>query len=213
MFSLRTRWIISLAVIALAAGCAKIGSLPEFGFGSESVEERRIVELMNWHSARAEVYKKFETIFTARAIFLSEEVKRAAGEWEARTKLLDPDEKKALFDRVVAPVANQIEFLLGFYTPDDSNEHLERGDTEWRIKLQLPNGEIIKASCFGVSTTEEKMYMRFLRWDLSWSKLYKICFPRSVGWADPEAMGVTLIISGPRGRGEMNIKTQSPLEY
>jgi len=205
--------ILSIIILALAFGCQSINPLPQFSFSGETPEERRISELMQWHSSRVEVYKGFETVFTARVLFLSDEVKRLTYEWEAKTKLLDPKEKAELFEKTATPLENQIEFLLGFYTPDDSKEMLEQGDAEWRVKLQLPNGEIIRASCFGVGSTEENMYMRILRWDLSWSKLYKLCFPRSRGWVDPEAKGVTLIITGPRGHGAMHIKTQPPLDY
>ncbi len=214
LFTTLTKWaILAISILALAFGCQSINSLPQFSFSGQTPEERRIAELMQWHASRVEVYKGFETVFTARALFLSDEVKRLTYEWEAKTKLLDPTEKAELFEKTAAPLENQIEFLLGFYTPDDSNEKLEQGDAEWRVKLRLPNGEIIRASCFGVGFAEENMYMRILRWDLSWSKLYKLCFPRSRGWVDPEAKGVTLIISGPRGRGEMLINTQPPLDY
>ncbi len=211
---MKLRWIIlSFVALTLTFGCQSINPLTQFSFSGETPEERRISELMQWHSSRVEVYKGFETVFTARALFLSDEVKRLTHEWEAKTKLLDPKEKAELLGKTATPLENQIEFLLGFYTSDDSNEKLERGDAEWSIKLQLPNGEMISASCFGVDPTEENMYMSILRWDLSWSKLYKLCFPRSRGWVDPEAKGLTLVISGTRGHGEMYIKTKPPLDY
>lgn len=210
---MRMRWLIPLIVIALTAACSSTISLPKLNLSGQTPDERRIAELMKWHSSRVEVYKGFETVFTARVLFLSDEVKRLTHEWEAKTKLLNPKEKAELLGKTAVPLENQIEFLLGFYTSDDSNEKLERGDAEWSIKLQLPNGEMISASCFKVDPTEENMYMSILRWDLSWSKLYKLCFPRSRGWVDPEAKGVTLVISGTRGHGEMYIKTQPPLDY
>ncbi len=202
-----------LAVVLAAAGCSSIKNLPGISLSGETEQERRISGLMRFHSDRVEIYKGFETVFTARVLFLSPEIRKQVGEWEAKTKLLDPEEKGKFFEDVVSPKENQIEFLLGFYTPDDTSKTLEQAGAEWRVKLILPNGEILAASCFGVGSGEEDIYMHFLRWDLSWSKLYRICFPRSLGWADPEGDGVTLIISGPRGRGEMRIKTQPPLEY
>ena len=211
---MKLRWIIlSFVALTLAFGCQSINPLPQFGFTEESLEEHQISNLMQWHSSRVEVYKGFETVFTARAMFISEEIKNLAFEWEAKSKLLDPDEKRELYRETATPLGHSVEFLLGFYTPDDSKERLGHGESEWRVKLRLNDGEIIRSSCFVVGSSEENMYMRFLRWDLSWSKLYKLCFPRSRGWIDPEAEGVTLVISGPRGHGEMFIKTQPPLEY
>jgi len=197
----------------MAFGCQSINPLPQFGFTGETPEEHRITDLMQWHSSRIEVYNGFETVFTARTMFISEEIKSLALEWEAKSKLLDPDEKKELYRETMAPLEHNVEFLFGFYTPDDSKERLGQGEGEWRVKLRLQNGEILKSSCFSVGSTEENMYMRFLRWDLSWSKLYKLCFPHTRGWIDPEAKGVTLVVTGPRGQGEMYIKTQPPLDY
>lgn len=210
---MRSALTLVLAAVLATAGCSSINTLSQISFSGESQQERKISDLMRYHSGRVEVYSGFETMFTARALFLSPEIRRLAVEWEAKTKLLDPDEKMKLFKGVVEPRENQIIFLLGFYTADTDGKTLEKGDAEWKVKLRLPNGEILKASCFEAGSAEENIYMRFLRWDLSWSKLYRICFHRSVGWADPEGKGVTLVISGSRGRGEIHIRTQPPLEY
>jgi hypothetical protein len=55
-----------------------------------------------------------------------------------------------------------------------------------------------------------KIYMRFLEWDMSWSRLYMLCFPYDPDVHEPDEGKVTLIISGPQGRGEIELMTAPP---
>lgn len=190
------------------AGCQSLN--PIQSLTSVTPEERHLADLMKWHSGEVQVYKKFETVFTARAVYLSEEVKEAAAQWEARSRLMTPEEKEALQDRLVRKRPGNLEFLLGFYTPQDELNVLEQDNGPWITYLKYPSGEMKRASCFGAGGDEQKVYQRFLRWDLSWSKLYILCYPDTEE-AFRDSDGVArLVITGPAGTGEMAIKLFPP---
>ena len=73
-------------------------------------------------------------------------------------------------------------------------------NTLWIPYLKSEDGSTKRAACFGVGDEEARIYMRFLRWDLSWSKLYMLCFPYDPEKGDPAPEAVALVISGPQGR-------------
>lgn len=191
-----------LAAAFAAASCAPINPLPRFGFDEVSREEQAIAAEMRGYTSRVEVYRQFRTLFTARSLYLAPAVRKAAAGFEAKSRLLDPAETKALTDRIVAPGAEKAEFLIGFYSPEEARSRLEDPAGGWEILLRLADGRRLKATCLLAGAKEGDPFMRFLRWDLSWSRLYRVCFPISP--EDPALLGtVTLLLAGPEGSGEM----------
>ncbi|MGD8353884.1 MAG: hypothetical protein PVJ01_06925, partial [Pseudomonadota bacterium] len=140
--------------IAVLIGCKAINPLPNFGVGGESPEEVRMNKLIKWHSGRVEVYKDFRTVFTARAVYLSDEIRRIAVDWEARTKLMDPEERKIFEKRYLGGDEDLIRILVGFYTPSEELNDLDTENTEWIPVLKNQDGTIKRASCFGVGDEE-----------------------------------------------------------
>jgi len=195
-------------VLLLLAGCSGLNPIPKLT--GVTPEVSRIKELMEWHSGNVEVYRSFQTIFTARAVYLSDEIKRSAVEWEARSKLMTPEEKDSLMKTIANPYPGQLTFLLGFYTPDDDQNVLEQDGAPWVTYLKYPFGDRSRASCFGYGQEEGKIFLRFLNWDLSWSKLYLVCYPDSEALHTPFSEGVKLIITGPGGTGEIDLKIIPP---
>jgi hypothetical protein len=197
------------AVLVTMPGCASINPLPPLGFDQVSREERDIAERIRLFSARVEVYREFRTVFTARTLFLAPEVRRAAAAWESRSRMLDPAETAAVVQRIVAADSDRIEFLVGFYASDEARSRLEDPAGGWEIYLGLADGRRLRANCLLVETQEGAPYLRFLRWDLSWSRLYRVCFPVSPDDPVP-ARGMTLVIAGPDGKGEMVLIPPAP---
>lgn len=195
-------------VLLLLAGCA--GLNPVATLIGVTPEEARMKELMQWHSGKVEVYRNFQTIFTARALFLSDEIKKSAVEWEAMSRLMTPEEKEKLMKTIANSYPGQLTFLLGFYTPDDDMNVLEQDGAPWITYLKYPFGNRNRASCFGYGQEEGKIFLRFLKWDLSWSKLYLVCYPDSEALHTPFSEGVKLIITGPGGTGEIDLKIIPP---
>jgi hypothetical protein len=203
-------YAILLAGLLIMPGCQSVNPLPGFGLVKSTPEENRIREQLKWHSGKVEVYKDFRTIFTARAVFISEEIRRSVVDWEARTKLMTPDEKKELLTSTYGENSNVHQVVLGFYTPDSDLNDLEQENSRWIVYLESPDGAVSRATCLGVDDDEVKMYMRFLKWDLSWSRLYLLCFPgdslddfQQEGW-------IKLVISGPTGQGGIPLRTVPP---
>ncbi len=210
---MRTPMVLAAALLlatpAVLAGCAAMNPLPQLGFDPAVREEKDIAERMRLFTARVETYREFRTVFTARALFLAPEVRQAAAAWEAKSRLLDPAETAAASERIVASAGDRVEFLVGFYAPDDGKNRLEAPAGGWEIYLGLADGRRFRASCLLAGEQESVPYMRFLRWDLSWSRLYLVCFP--VSPADPAlARGMTLVIAGPDGNGEMALTLPNP---
>lgn len=196
--------------LLIMSGCQSVNPLPGFGLVKNTPEESRIREHLKWHSGRVEVYKDFRTIFTARAVFISEEIRQSVVNWEAKSRLMSPDEKEEFFKNTFKGGKNSHQVLLGFYTPDRDFNDLDQEKSRWIAYLEGPDGAVTKATCYGVDDDEEKMYMRFLEWDLSWSRLYLLCFPvdslddlQQDGWTK-------LVISGPTGQGEIRLRTTPP---
>jgi hypothetical protein len=196
--------------MAVFIGCKSLNPLPNFGVGGTSPEEVRMTKLIKWHSGRVEVYRDFRTVFTARAVYLSDEIRRIAVDWEARTKLMNPEERRVFEKRYLSDEENLIRILVGFYTPSEEQNDLDMDNTLWIPVLKNKDGSLRRASCFGVGDEEAKIYMRFLRWDLSWSRLYLLCFPYDPESSDPISDIVTMVISGPEGQGEIELRTAPP---
>jgi hypothetical protein len=202
---------VLLVILAMAlAGCRAVNPLSGFGFVKSTPEENRIRKLMKWHSGRVEVYKDFQTIFTARAVYISDEIRQAAVDWEARSRLMNPDEKDDLYGNTFRGDPDVVQILLGFYTPDEDLNDLDETESVWIPYLKNPDGTVTRATCFGVGSEEGRIYMRFLEWDLSWSRLYLLCFPKASsshvhgdGW-------INLVISGPKGQGEVRLRAIQP---
>ena len=200
---------LPLVLIFLLSGCQSINPLPNFGVGQSSPEENRIQKLMRWHSGRTEVYREFRTVFTARAVYLSEDIQRSVVEYESRTKLMSPDERMELEERL-AGTGGSIKLLLGFYTPNEDYNDLVSEGSVWTPHLKNPDGTVTRASCSSVDEDEAKIYMRFLEWDLAWSRLYMLCFPYDTSVHEPDDGRIDLVISGPQGRGEIQLNTTPP---
>ena len=207
--AMRSLLLATLATAFLVGGCQSMNPLPNFGIGQSTPEESRIRKLMKWHSGRVEVYREFKTVFTARAVYLSEDIQRSVIEFESRSKLMNPDERKELEKRMAGD-GESFNILLGFYTPNDEFNDLVGEGSVWTPHLKSNDGTVTMAACFSVDDDEAKIYMRFLEWDLSWSKLYMLCFPYDPNIHDPDDDQIVLVISGPQGRGEIHLKTTSP---
>jgi hypothetical protein len=201
--------LFTVAMFFLSAGCQSINPLPSFGVGQASPEESRIQKLMKWHSGRTEVYREFRTVFTARAVYLSEDIQRSIVEFESRTKLMNPDERTELEEQL-AGTEGTFKILLGFYTPNEDFNDLVSETSVWTPHLKSTDGTVTRASCFSVDEDVTKIYMRFLEWDLSWSRLYMLCFPYDADVHKPDDRQIELVISGSKGRGEILLNTTPP---
>jgi hypothetical protein len=202
--------VFMITLTCILAGCQAINPLPRYGLGNQPAEESQIYKLMKWHSGRVEVYKDFRTVFTARAVYISGEIHRVAVDWEARSRLMSPEEREGLFKSTLKGGENSLHILLGFYTPQDDLNDLDQSESAWIPYLKNPDGTITRATCYGIGGEEGKIYMRFLEWDLSWSRLYLLCFPITPDVPQLEGDFLTLVISGPRGQGEIRLRTVPP---
>lgn len=204
--------VLLLAGLLSILGCQSVNPLPGFGLVKNTPEETRIRELLKWHSGKVEVYRDFRTIFTARAVFISDEIRQSVVEWEARSKLMSPDEKEELLNSTYREKHGIHQLLLGFYTPDRDLNDLEQEDSRWVAYLENSDGAVSRATCLEVNDDELKMYMRFLEWDLSWSRLYLLCFPDDSLDNFQEDGWLKLLISGPTGQGAIRLRTTEPLK-
>jgi len=195
---------VLVVTVLILSGCQT------FGLVDKTVEENRIKTHMKWHSGRVEVYRHFRTIFRARAVYISDEIRLGAVDWEARTRLMDPEEKEELYRNTFKGERDVHQLLLGFYTPERDLNDLEETDTSWIPYLESPDGTVTRAACFSLAGDEAKIYMRFLEWDLSWSRLYVLCFPRDSMERSEGDGWVKLVISGPAGQGEILLRTDPP---
>jgi|GEM_PF-5981801 len=208
-FLVRVLMILAASAVLGWAGCRSINPFPVFGVGATN-QETRIARLMEWHSGRVEVYKDFRTVFTARAVYISDEIRSLVVDWEARSRLLNPDEKQALLEDTFAGSEASVQILLGFYTPDYTLNNLETKASPWVLYLERPDGSIRRAVCKSVREEEVKIFMQFLNWDLSWSRLYLLCFPGEPDAFSGEGGKIDLVISGPKGVGKIPLRTVSP---
>ncbi len=199
-----------LSLLLLFTGCQSINPLSKFGVVDATPEEARIRKLMKWHSGRVEVYREFRTVFTARAVYLSDEIQELATDWEAKSKLMSPEERAVLEKRFLGDDAQLIKVLVGFYSPEEEHNDLSRGNSDWITYLKNPDGTVTRATCLDVDEENARIYMRFLKWDLSWAKLYLLCFPFSPDLHTPEDGWLSMVISGPQGQGEIRLQVAPP---
>ena len=135
--------ILAVAAVCGWAGCQSVNPLPGFGLGKTSPQENQVRKLMEWNSGRVEVYKDFRTVFTARAVYISDEIRSLAVDWEAKSRLLSPDEKEDLFEETFRGNREVVQILLGFYTPDEDLNDLDRESSSYlachrRARRQRP---------------------------------------------------------------------------
>ncbi len=201
---------VLLSLIILFTGCQSINPLPSFGVGDGTPEEAKIRKLMKWHSGRVEVYKGFRTVFTARAVYLSEEIQRLTVDWEARSRLMSPEERVAFEKKSLGDGTPLIKVLVGFYTPEEEQNDLSTENSVWIPYLKNPDGTVTRGTCLDVDENNARIYMRFLKWDLSWSKLYILCFPYSPDLHNPEDGWLSMVISGPPGQGDIRLQINPP---
>ena len=204
--------VVALLLITLFMGCQSMNPLPNFGVDDPTPEEARVRMLMKWHSGRVEVYHEFRTVFTARAVYLSDEIRNLAADWEARSKLMSPEERKAFEKEFLKDDAPLIKVLVGFYTPEEDQNDLSRKGSLWIPYLNNPDGSVTRATCLDVDEDNARIFMRFLNWDLSRSKLYILCFPFSPERHSPEDGWVSMMISGPSGVGEIRLQIAPPVD-
>jgi hypothetical protein len=201
-----------LICLTTAVGCQSMNPLPNFGVGDASPEEAKIRKLMEHHSGRVEVYRDFRTVFTARAVYLSDEIQELAANWEARSKLMNPEERAVFKKQFLGGDTPVIKVLVGFYTPEEEQNDLSGKNSAWVTYLKHSDGTVTRATCLDVDEENTRIYMRFLKWDLSWSKLYFLCFPYSTGPDSPDNEFVSMMISGPQGAGEIRLQISTPAD-
>ena len=199
-----------LSLIILVTGCQSLNPLPSFGVGDGTPEEARVKKLMKWHSGRVEVYREFRTVFTARAVYLSDEIQRLAMDWEARSRLMSPEERAAFEKKFLGDDTPLIKVLVGFYTPEEEQNDLSAENSVWIPYLKNSDGTVTRGTCLDVDENSTRIYMRFLKWDLSWSKLYLLHFPYSPDLHNPEDGWLSMVISGPPGQGEIRLQVIPP---
>lgn len=207
--AMRTAALLMTMTLFLS-GCQSINPLPNFGVGSAAPEETKIRKLMKWHSGRIEVYREFRTIFTARAVYLSEEIQSLAAEWEAKSKLMNPEERAAFEKKFLGEDSEVLKVLVGFYTPQEQMNDLSSENSVWIPYISKPDGTVIRAACLDVDEINTRIYMRFLEWDLSWSKLYLLCFPYPADRLETEDGWISLVISGAQGQGTIRLRFDPP---
>jgi len=201
----------SLLLLAFGTGCHYLNPLSELGVGNSTPEEGRIKQLMKWHSGHAEVYQNFRTVFTARAVYLSDEIQKLAADWEVKSRLMTPEEQRTFEKKFLGKGQGFINILLGFYTPREEVNNLGDKNSSWTLYLKNTDGTIVRATSFGVKEVNARPYMRFLKWDLSWSRLYMLHFPSPDVTPDAEGR-ITLVISGLQGHGEISMRFKPPVE-
>lgn len=209
-FLVRAISVLAAAAVLGSVGCKAVNPLPGFGLGATTAEESRVKKLIDWHSGRVEVYKDFRTVFTARSIYLSDEIRALLVDWEARSRLLTPEEKQAMSEDIFMGPQNSVQILLGFYTPDSDLNNLEKEGTSWVAYLEKADGTIRRAVCKSVEEEKAKVFMRFLKWDLSWSRLYLLYFPGEPGEAVEGEGWINFVISGPKGQGKIPLRSAGP---
>lgn len=192
------------------SGCQSMNPLPAFGVGDAAPEEARIGKLLKWHSGRVEVYRGFRTVFTARAVYLSDEIQRLAADWEARSTLMNPEERAAFEKTFLGENTNVIKVLVGFYTPEEQMNDLSDENSFWIPYINNPDGTVIRAACLDADENITRIYMRFLQWDLSWSRLYLLCFPYQGERLETEDGWISMMISGAQGRGTIRLRFDPP---
>ena len=103
-----------------------------------------------------------------------------------------------------------VKILLGFYTPEEDQNDLSLENSQWIPYLINPDGSVTRTSCIDVDEENGRIYMKFLKWDLSWSKLYLLCFPYSPELHEPPDGLFRLVISGSQGQGEIRLQAAPP---
>jgi len=151
-------------------------------------------------------------MFTARAVYLSDAIQRMAVDWEARSKLMSPEERAELEREVLGQDPRPIKVLVGFYTPEEEQNNLSESNSIWIPYLQNNDGTVTRAACTDMSEDNARLYMRFLRWDLSWSKLYLLCFQSTPDLQVSDDGWINMVISGPQGQGEIRLQVVPPDE-
>ena len=127
-------------------------------------------------------------------------------DWEAKSRLLSPEEKEKLFEDTFRGNRDVVQILLGFYTPDEDLNDLDQKNSAWIPYLENSDGAVTRAVCNRIEGDEANIYMRFLEWDLSWSRLYLLCFPKGSGAYLHEDGWLNLVISGPKGQGKIRLR-------
>lgn len=204
----RSVFPVIAACLLLAIECRPVAPGPGIEYGFATEREREISAVFRRHTGRVEVYRGYLNVFSARALYLSREVTEAAVDWEADSRLLSPEAKERIY-RLASPEDERcIRFLVAFYARGNGVS-LEHPDSPWQIRMVGPDGRYVEADRISTADKVGPIYLRFLPWDLSWSKLYLVCFPPTEGEADPDGRGVDLLFTGPDGRGGMHIMTRS----
>jgi hypothetical protein len=119
--------------LALAVGSSCAGKNSNIAF---SLKRDRILDDVKRSTRNVKVYRELDTIFIADILWYSPQLKRNfIGSMKAEGRI-DDVQAKQMLDDVTTQEGQEVEFIVGFYTPDKTQNDLDKANSMWRLTLK-----------------------------------------------------------------------------
>lgn len=189
--------LLMLALFPLFTGCAGMVTSPN---GLVLMNHAQFESVVERYTDRTQRYEGLYNTLDVAATIRNTAVMRGQLESQARIYQWDRVKFQSESNKLAEKARNETEVFLSFYTPERKNDDLSRGNTQWRIYLEVDGRRFEgKASRIKTGTAEVQ---GFYPYHTRFATPYSVIFPVSVTQIEVKPMKFT--VTGPMGMAALN---------
>ena len=162
-FKTLTSAFLSCALLASGLSCAGVNF---------SMRRDKVLDEVSKNKRTVKVYRDLDTIFIADILWYSSELKRSFVQTIKSEGRIDDFQANKMLGDIAEQEGRELEFIVGFYTPDKALNDLDKGNSMWRLTLKAADGSSV------TPTVIEKLKYNNMQdaWMFSFLTPWKYCY-------------------------------------
>ncbi len=166
-----------------------------------SIRRDRVLDDVLKNTRSLKVYRDLDTIFIADVLWYKPELRKAFVASLKREGRISDEQAANMTDEISKNEGRELEFIVGFYTPDKSWNDLDAVHSMWRLALTRGGGEPVapeRIEKLSVDKMQDAWLFPFLT---PWKSAYRVTFANkgSLPSADRYALRLSSVV----GEGSM----------
>ncbi len=192
----KTSALLVVALLVAVTACAGRRSNVEF-----SIRRDRVLDDVLKNTRTLKVYRDLDTIFIADVLWYKPELRRAFVAGLKEEGRISDEQAANMTDEISKKEGRELEFIVGFYTPDKSWNDLDAVHSMWRLALTRGGGEPMapeKIEKLKMDKMQDAWLFPFIT---PWKSAYRVTFTKKGSF--PGAHRYALRLSSVVGEGSL----------
>ncbi|MBI3581472.1 MAG: hypothetical protein HY098_05265 [Nitrospinae bacterium] len=183
--------LLVAALLVAVAACAERRSNVEF-----SIRRDRVLDDVLKNTRTLKVYRDLDTIFIADVLWYKPELRRAFVASLKEEGRINDEQAATMTDEISKKEGRELEFIVGFYTPDKSWNDLDAVHSMWRLALKGGGGEPVAPERIEKLRVDKMQDAWLFPFITPWKSAYRVTFARkgSLPGADRYALRLSSVV-------------------